>query len=73
MKEITIRISEKKLPFFMELIKQLSVEVVQTDNSIPDWQKEQVLLSKQEIKDGKAELKNWSSLKSELFEKYSVK
>lgn len=57
----------------MELVKQLGVEVVQNETPVPQWQQEQVRQSKQEIKDGTAELKEWKSLKKDLFEKYNAK
>ena len=62
MKEITLRISDSKLSFFMELVKQLGVEVVD-DSPIPQWQKDQVRQSIQEIKDGTAELTEWEAIK----------
>lgn len=39
MKEITLRISDKKLPFFMELVKQLGIEVAKNDIAIPEEHK----------------------------------
>lgn len=74
MKEITLRISDKKLSFFLELVNQLGLEVVeQEEYVIPQWQQEQVLKAKQEIKEGTAELNEWASLKDDLFEKYDLK
>ena len=72
MKEITLRISDSKLSFFMELVKQLGVEVVE-DTPIPQWQKDQVRQSIQEIEDGTAELTEWDAIKKDIFEKYNVK
>jgi len=72
MKEITLRISESKLSFFIELVKQLGVEVVE-DTPIPQWQKDQVRQSIQEIEDGTAELTEWETIKKDIFEKYNVK
>jgi hypothetical protein len=73
MKEVTLRISDKKLPFFLELVQQLGLEVVKEDRSVPQWQQEQVRLAMQEIEAGTADLLEWESLKNELFEKYNVK
>lgn len=73
MKEITLRISDKKLPFFLELAKQLGVEVVQDETPVPQWQQEQVRQAKQQVKDGTAEASDWKQLKKGLFEKYNVK
>ena len=72
MKEITLRVSDKKLSFFMELVEQLGIEVIKEDIPVPQWQKEQVRQSIQEIKEGTAELTEWKSLKKDLFEKYNV-
>lgn len=72
MKEITLRISDSKLSFFMELVKQLGIEVVE-DTPIPKWQKDQVRQSIQEIEDGTAELTEWETIKKDIFEKYNVK
>lgn len=72
MKEITLRISDSKLSFFMELVKQLGVEVVD-DSPIPQWQKDQVRQSIQEIKEGTAELTEWEAIKKDIFENYQLK
>ena len=72
MKEITLRISDSKLSFFMELVKHLGVEVVE-DTPIPQWQKDQVRQSIQEIEAGTAELTEWETIKKDIFEKYNVK
>lgn len=72
MKEITLRISDSKLSFFMELVKQLGVEVVE-DTPIPQWQKDQVRQSIQEIKEGTAELTEWEAIKKDIFENYQLK
>ncbi len=73
MKEITLRISDKKLSFFKELVEQLGLEIVKEEVSVPKWQQEQVREVKQEIQEGTAELTEWKSLKKDLFEKYDVK
>lgn len=73
MKEITLRISEKKLHFFMELMDQLGFEVVKEETTVPEWQQEFVKQSKQEIEDGIAELSDWESIRGDLFKKYNVK
>lgn len=45
MKEVTLKIPDQKLSFFMELVKQLGLEI--SDQNIKpvihDWQKEEVL------------------------------
>ena len=54
----------------MELVKQLGIEVVNEDISIPIWQKEQVREAKKELETGIAELKEWDELKRDLYNKY---
>ena len=56
----------------MELVEQLGIEVIKEDIPVPQWQKEQVRQSIQEIKEGTAELTEWKSLKKDLFEKYNA-
>lgn len=73
MKEITLKVPDKKLGFFMELVKHLGIEVTKEDIVIPEWQKEQVRKSKQEIVEGTAELIEWETTKKDLFKKYNVK
>ncbi len=73
MKELTLKISEKKLPFFLELVKQLGVEVVDNHPEIPKWQKEQVQKSKIELQKDEAEIVEWNEIKKDLFDKYADK
>lgn len=72
MKEITLRVSDKKVSFFIEIVEQLGLEVIKESISVPQWQIEQVRQSKQDIKEGTAELTEWKSLKKDLFEKYNA-
>ena len=39
MKEITLKIPEKKISFFLELVKQLGIEVSQNEQVIPEEHK----------------------------------
>jgi hypothetical protein len=52
MKEITLKVPDKKLNFFMELVKQLGFEVTQDDLVIPEEHKEIV---RKRIKNAKQE------------------
>jgi hypothetical protein len=72
MKEITLRVSDKKVSFFIEIVEQLGLEVIKESISVPQWQIEQVRQSKQDIKEVTAELTEWKSLKKDLFEKYNA-
>ena len=44
MKEITLKIPDQKLDFFMELVKQLGLEISEASTIVVhEWQKEEVL------------------------------
>jgi hypothetical protein len=65
MKEITLNIPEKKLQFFMELFKQLGLEVKNNESyMIPDEHKEIVL---NRIKNtNEKDLLNWEDIKDDF-------
>jgi len=65
MKEITLKIPEKKLNFFIELFKQLGLEITETIE-VPDWQKEEVLKRMERSKADPDRLLDWSSVQEEL-------
>ena len=73
MKEITVRVPENKLRFFMELLDQLDFEAIGRDFDIPEWQKKQLDEGVKEYKSGTATYTNWSEVKEGLFDKYKVK
>jgi hypothetical protein len=52
MKEITLKVPDKKLSFFMELVKQLGFEVAQDDLVIPEEHK---TIVRERIKNAKPE------------------
>jgi hypothetical protein len=52
MKEITLKIPDKKLGFFMELVKQLGFEVTKDDVVIPEEHK---VIVRERIKNAKPE------------------
>ena len=43
MKEITVKVPENKLQFFMELLDQLDFKAVGREFDIPEWQKNMTL------------------------------
>jgi hypothetical protein len=57
MKEITLKIPDSKLNFFMELVKQLGFETKNNDDDFPSMSKEEVikqaLKAEKEIEQGK--------------------
>jgi hypothetical protein len=73
MKEITIKVPDKKLNFFMELVKQLGIEVTKEDVIIPEWQKEQLDKALEQHKSGTANYTDWNEAKKNIFAKYNAK
>ena len=65
MKQITLNIPEKKINFFIELFKQLGLEVAQTID-VPDWQKEEVLKRMERSKVNPERLLDWEQVKEAL-------
>lgn len=67
MKQITINIPETKFRFFIELTKQLGLEISQektVDFIVPEWQKE---LVRERIKNSKPEdYVSWETLEKQL-------
>jgi len=67
MKQITINIPENKFQFFIELTKQLGLEISQektVDFIIPEWQKE---LVRERVKNSKPEdYVTWETLEKQL-------
>jgi hypothetical protein len=67
MKQITINIPETKFQFFIELTKQLGLEISQektVDFIVPEWQKE---LVRERIKNSKPEdYVSWETLEKQL-------
>lgn len=49
MKQVTLKISDNKFAFFMELVKQLGIEFVGEDFSVSEKQENEEKLSKQEL------------------------
>ena len=72
MKEITLKVPEKKLNFFMELVKQLGIET-KDESMIPEWQQEQLDKALEEHKSGAANYTDWNEAKKSIFAKYKVK
>ncbi len=65
MKEITLKIPEKKYNFFIELFQELGLEVAQTIE-VPDWQKEEVLKRMERSKTNPERLLDWEQVKEEF-------
>lgn len=64
MKEITIKIPDKKFSFFMELVRQLGIEVTKEDLVIPEEHQNLVL---DRIKNTKEQdLLDWENVKDDF-------
>lgn len=64
MKEVTLKIPESKLDFFMELVSQLGLEVSEEDFVIPEEQKKMIL---DRVKYTREEdLLNWEDVKDDF-------
>ena len=64
MKEITLKVPDTKLRFFMELFKQLGLEVSDEEFVIPEEHKEVVLERIQNTKE--EDLLNWDDIKDDF-------
>lgn len=73
MKEITIKVPDKKFNFFMELVKQLGIEVTKEEIVLPEWQKEQLNKALDEHKNREVSYTDWEVVKKNLFVTYNVK
>lgn len=66
MKEITLKIPDKKVEFFMELVKELGFEV-QEEIEIPEEQQEEVNKRLQLIDSGEMSIRSWEAAEKEIF------
>jgi hypothetical protein len=66
MKEVTLKIPDKKLGFFLELMKELGFEV-QDDIVIPDEQQEEVNKRLKLVDSGEMSIRNWEEAEKEIF------
>jgi uncharacterized protein YecA (UPF0149 family) len=64
MKEITVKIPDTKLQFFIELFKQLGLEVKDQELSIPEEHQKIVLDRIQNTKE--EDLLNWEQIKKDF-------
>ncbi|CAN5147535.1 hypothetical protein BH23BAC3_BH23BAC3_25390 [soil metagenome] len=66
MKEITLKIPDKKLGFFMELMKELGFEI-RDEIEIPEEQQEEVNKRLKLIDSGEMSTCNWNEAEKEIF------
>lgn len=67
MKEITLKVPDIKLQFFLELIDQLGIEISEKSD-IPRWQQVEVRKRIKLVEEGKLKVHNWDDLKTDIFE-----
>lgn len=65
MKQITLKIPEKKFNFFLELFKQLGLEITE-QIEVPEWQQAEVLKRMELSKANPERLLDWEQVKEEL-------
>ncbi len=65
MKQITLKIPEKKFNFFLELFQQLGLEVTE-QIEVPQWQQVEVLKRMELSKANPERLLDWEQVKEEL-------
>lgn len=63
MKEITLRVPEKKVNIVMELVEELGLEIAHDNFSIPDQHKSIVNSRVKESEKNPARLKDWEEIK----------
>jgi hypothetical protein len=68
MKEVTLKIPDKKLRFFLELVKELGFEI-HDEIKIPEEQQEEVNARLELIDNGEMNTRNWEEAKKEIFRK----
>lgn len=73
MKEVTLKIPNDKYKFFIELLKQLGLEVENQQPEISEWQKKQLDKTLEEHSSGEANYTDWQTIKNDLMNKYKGK
>ena len=73
MKEITFKVPNQKVNLFLELAKQLGIEVSSEQDLLPDWQKEQLDKVLSDHNNGALNYSDWQEVKKELISKFIEK
>ncbi|MEX1192124.1 MAG: addiction module protein [Brumimicrobium sp.] len=68
MKEITLKVPDAKLRFFLELIQQLGIEV-KDEIDIPLEQQEEVERRLKLVEQGKMKTRSWNEAKQDVFKR----
>lgn len=73
MREITFKVPDQKVNLFLELAKQLGIEVSSEQDLLPDWQKEQLDKVLSDHNNGALNYSDWQEVKKELISKFIEK
>ncbi|MEY4803608.1 MAG: hypothetical protein RL331_121 [Bacteroidota bacterium] len=73
MREITFKVPDQKVNLFLELAKQLGIEVSSEQDLLPDWQKEQLNKVLSDHNNGALNYSDWQEVKKELISKFIEK
>ena len=72
MKEITVKVPENKLEFFMELLDQLDFEAIGRDFDIPEWQQQMTLNRLKELDENPDSTIDFDKMINHLESKYGL-
>jgi hypothetical protein len=72
-KEITFKVPDQKVSLFLELAKQLGIEVSSEQDLFPDWQKEQLDKVLSDHNNSALHYSDWQEVKNELISKFIEK
>lgn len=70
MKEITFKVPDQKVNLFLELAKQLGIEVSSKQDLLSDWQKEQLDKALSDHNNSARNYSDWKEVKNELLSKF---
>jgi len=69
MKEITLKVPDTKLSFFMELVDQLGLEIKDDEINIPVEQQQETQRRLELVKEDKMKTRSWSEAKQDIFKR----
>ena len=69
MKQIILNIEESKFKAFLSFIKTLDYVSVSKEDSIPEWQQQEVNKRLQLIEKGEMKTRSWDEAKKDIFKK----
>ncbi len=69
MKEITLKVPDTKLQFFMELVNQLGLEIMNDEINIPLEHQQEAQRRLELIQEGKMKTRSWNQAKQDVFKR----